>query len=160
MGNHGGAQDRQHVGFSRGLIQYGATSEPFVGVPNTKRRTDNTVRMIKLNNIDGEYLAVGRQTAETSNVLTTFGGDQQSTVSVTGSGIQELEFVDGFRMSIMATQPMTVNTDVVNGISSSMMPDNSMMAVSEYIAITTYRTYCSSKKVCLLTPSQITIVIS
>ncbi|ETS75866.1 hypothetical protein PFICI_12810 [Pestalotiopsis fici W106-1] len=80
--------------------------------------TDNTVRMIKMTSLDGEYMAVGRQTIETSNVLTTFNQNQQ--VQISGSGIQEVEFTDGFRMSVRASQPMTLKTDVVNGVSSSM----------------------------------------
>ncbi|KAI0127217.1 hypothetical protein BJ170DRAFT_683064 [Xylariales sp. AK1849] len=81
--------------------------------------TDNTVRMVKMNSIDGEFMAVGRQTVETSQVLTTFNQNQQ--VNIAGSGIQEVEFTDGFRMSIRASQPMTMKTDVVNGVSASMM---------------------------------------
>ncbi|CAL3963452.1 hypothetical protein PZA11_001066 [Diplocarpon coronariae] len=78
--------------------------------------TDNTVRIVKMTNIDGEYMAIGRQTTETSNVLSPFG--QQ--VNVSGAGIQEIEFSDGMRMSVKASQPMTINTNVVNGVSTSM----------------------------------------
>ncbi|KAH8587105.1 hypothetical protein B0O99DRAFT_557048, partial [Bisporella sp. PMI_857] len=85
--------------------------------------TDSTVRMIKLNALDGEYMAIGRQTVETSNVLSPFGQDPQQSIQVNGSGVQEVEFQDGFRMTIRASQPMTINTDVVNGISSSMLVD-------------------------------------
>jgi hypothetical protein len=87
--------------------------------------------MIKLNAIDGEYMAIGRKTIETSNVLSPFGQDQQQSINITGSGIQEVEFTDGFRMTVKATQPMTVNSDVVNGISSSMLV-NGVMPVSTY----------------------------
>lgn len=93
--------------------------------------TDNTVRMVKLNSIDGEYIAVGRQTTETANVLTPFGSSQQQSVNITGSGIQEVEFQDGFRMSVMASKPMTINTNLVNGVSTSML--NGAMSVSMYI---------------------------
>ncbi|KUJ20294.1 uncharacterized protein LY89DRAFT_715719 [Mollisia scopiformis] len=99
--------------------------------------TDNTVRMVKLNSIDGEYMAVGRQTVETSNVLTPFGGSQQQAVNITGSGIQELEFQDGFRMSIMASKPMTVNTDVVNGVSTSMLTGGAMSVNNYRYLVTT-----------------------
>ncbi|KAK0103818.1 hypothetical protein ONS95_005817 [Cadophora gregata] len=78
--------------------------------------TDNTVRIVKMTNIDGEYMAIGRMTVETSNVLSPFGQN----VNVTGSGIQEIEFNDGFRMSIKATQQMSVSTNVINGVSTSM----------------------------------------
>lgn len=87
--------------------------------------------MVKMNSIDGEYMAVGRQTVETSNVLSPFGGAQQQSVNITGSGIQEIEYQDGFRMSIMASKPMTINTDVVNGVSTSML-NGAAMPVSMY----------------------------
>ncbi|EKD19097.1 hypothetical protein MBM_02334 [Drepanopeziza brunnea f. sp. 'multigermtubi' MB_m1] len=91
--------------------------------------TDNTVRIVKMTNIDGEYMAVGRQSTETSQVLTQFGSQS---VNITGSGIQEAEFADGLRMSMKVTQPMTLNTDVVNGISSSMITVQGMMPVNNY----------------------------
>ncbi|PBP16130.1 hypothetical protein BUE80_DR013190 [Diplocarpon rosae] len=78
--------------------------------------TDNTVRIVKMTNIDGEYMAIGRQTTETSNVLSPFG--QQ--VNVSGAGVQEIEFSDGMRMSVKASQRMFINTNVVNGVSTSM----------------------------------------
>jgi hypothetical protein len=88
--------------------------------------------MIKLNALDGEYMAIGRQTVETSNVLSPFGQDPQQSIQVNGSGVQEVEFQDGFRMTIRASQPMTINTDVVNGISSSMLVDGGT-SVSMYL---------------------------
>lgn len=90
--------------------------------------------MLKLNSIDGEYMAIGRQTTETSVVLSPFGGAQQQSVQINGSGIQELEFQDGFRMSVQASQPMTVNTDVRNGVSNSMLVDGSA-SVSKFSSI-------------------------
>ncbi|CZT45673.1 uncharacterized protein RSE6_06004 [Rhynchosporium secalis] len=91
--------------------------------------TDNTVRLVKMTNIDGEYIAIGRQSTESANVLTPF-ADQS--VKITGSGIQEAEFVDGFRMSMKATQPMRVTTNVINGVSSSMITDPGMMPINNY----------------------------
>jgi hypothetical protein len=83
--------------------------------------TDNTVRLVKMNSIDGEYIVLGRQTTETSLALTPFGSSPQSAFNITGSGIQENEFIDGFRMSVKSTEPMVVNTNVNNGISSTML---------------------------------------
>jgi hypothetical protein len=82
-----------------------------------------------MNSIDGEYMAIGRKSVETGNVLTPFG--TQQSVNITGSGIQEVEFADGFRMSIKANMPMSINTDVVNGVSTSMLTQN-VMPVSKY----------------------------
>jgi hypothetical protein len=84
--------------------------------------------MIKMNSIDGEYMAIGRKTVETSNVLQPFGQSAQQSINITGSGIQEVEFQDGFRMAVMATQPMTINADVVNGVSTSMLTSGEMTA--------------------------------
>ena len=78
-----------------------------------------------MNNIDGEYIALGRQTTETGLSLSQFsatpGVGQNVGFNVTGSGIQENEYTDGFRMSVRSTQPMMINTNVVNGISSTML---------------------------------------
>ncbi|TLD37837.1 hypothetical protein E2P81_ATG03512 [Venturia nashicola] len=83
--------------------------------------TDNTVRLVKMNQIDGEYAALGRNTRETGLSLTQFGTQQNNGFNVSGSGIQENEFTDGFRMSVRSTQPMLINSNVVNGISSTML---------------------------------------
>ncbi|KAF1990367.1 hypothetical protein K402DRAFT_417811 [Aulographum hederae CBS 113979] len=91
--------------------------------------TDMTVRMVKMNSMDGEYMVLGRQTPETSLALTQFNGQ---TVAVNSSGIQEAEFTDGFRMSIRSTMPMTFNTQVKNGISSTMLPQQDMRSVNNF----------------------------
>src|ERR1700755_2355065 len=83
--------------------------------------TDNTVRMQKMNNIDGEYMALGRQTVETNGVLVPFGTGQAQSVVIQGSGLQENEFVDGVRMSVRATQPVTMNVDVKEGVEQGML---------------------------------------
>lgn len=80
-----------------------------------------TVRMVKMNNIDGEYMALGRQTIETNAFLQNFGSDAATQVAIQGTGLQENEFMDGFRMSTRATQPMTMNVDVKDGIDGSML---------------------------------------
>jgi hypothetical protein len=77
--------------------------------------------MVKMNAIDGEYMALGRQTVETNAALTPFGSDQASSVVVQGTGIQEAEFVDGFRMSVRATQPITMTVDVKDGVEQGML---------------------------------------
>ncbi|KIV99587.1 uncharacterized protein PV09_08764 [Verruconis gallopava] len=87
----------------------------------TVNNTDSTVRIVKLNNIDGEYIALGRQTAVTGVALTQFGTGPTNQVNITGSGIQENEFTDGFRMSIRASQPMIATLNVKNGISTTML---------------------------------------
>lgn len=77
--------------------------------------------MVKLNKVDGEFMVVGRQTVETSVVLTQFGQGPANQVQIEGGGIQELEFADGFRLSVRTNQPMTIATDVVNGVSANQL---------------------------------------
>jgi hypothetical protein len=83
--------------------------------------SDMTVRMVKRTTLDGEYMALGRQTVETNAVLTPFGSDGATQVAILGTGLQENEFQDGFRMSTKASQPMTMNVDVKEGIDTGML---------------------------------------
>ncbi|CBX98197.1 hypothetical protein IAQ61_010296 [Plenodomus lingam] len=87
----------------------------------TVNGTDMTVRMVKRNQLDGEYMIVGRQTVETNTLVVPFGSDSATSVAIQGTGLQENEFEDGFRMSTRASQPMTMNVDVKDGIDSSML---------------------------------------
>lgn len=80
-----------------------------------------TVRMVKRNQMDGEYMVIGRQTVETNTFVTQFGSDGSTSVAIQGTGLQENEFQDGFRMATRATQPMTMNVNVKDGIDSSML---------------------------------------
>ncbi|EEY16040.1 conserved hypothetical protein [Verticillium alfalfae VaMs.102] len=82
---------------------------------------ESNVRMTRMTNIDGEYVVVGRRTTETGVSLTQFSQDPNQAVQIQGSGIQEVEFQDGFRMSIRASQPMSIQVNVVNGVSSGMI---------------------------------------
>lgn len=83
--------------------------------------TDKTARMVKLNRIDGEYMILGRKTAETGQSLTTFGNQAANQVKIDGAGLQEVEFTDGFRLSIRSSQPMVVQTEVINGINAGQL---------------------------------------
>jgi hypothetical protein len=83
--------------------------------------TDMTVRMVKRTQMDGEYMVVGRQTVETNTLVVPFGSDGSTSVGIQGTGLQENEFQDGFRTSTRATQPMTMNVDVKDGVDSSML---------------------------------------
>jgi hypothetical protein len=76
-----------------------------------------TVRMVKRAQLDGEYMIVGRQTVETNTLVQPFG----SSIAVQGTGLQENEYQDGFRMSTRATQPVTMVVDVKKGVDSGMV---------------------------------------
>ncbi|KAF3005110.1 hypothetical protein E8E13_010152 [Curvularia kusanoi] len=95
--------------------------------------TDMTVRMVKRNQLDGEYMVVGRQTVETNTIVTPFGSDGSTSVAIQGTGLQENEFQDGFRVSTRATQPMTMNVDVKDGMDASMLTAlKGMASVNDY----------------------------
>ena len=94
--------------------------------------TDMTVRMVKRSQLDGEYMIVGRQTAQVNTLVTPFGSDPGTAVNILGTGIQENEFQDGFRLSVRASQPMTMNVNVKDGIDSSMLAAlKGQMAISK-----------------------------
>ncbi|KAF2129819.1 hypothetical protein P153DRAFT_375456 [Dothidotthia symphoricarpi CBS 119687] len=95
--------------------------------------TDMTVRMVKRNQLDGEYMVVGRQTVETNTFVTRFGSDGATSVAIQGTGLQENEFQDGFRMSTRATQPMIMNVNVKDGVDASMLAAlQGQQAVNDY----------------------------
>ncbi|KAF2018421.1 hypothetical protein BU24DRAFT_432801 [Aaosphaeria arxii CBS 175.79] len=83
--------------------------------------SDMSVRMVKRTSLDGEYMALGRQTVETNTLVVPFGSDQANTVVIQGTGLQENEFQDGFRMSVRATQPVSMNVDVKDGVDRGML---------------------------------------
>jgi hypothetical protein len=83
--------------------------------------TDMTIRMVKRTQMDGEYMVVGRQTIETNTLVVPFGGDGSTSVAIQGTGLQENEFQDGFRISTRITLPMTMNVDVKKGVDSNML---------------------------------------
>ncbi|KAJ4365825.1 hypothetical protein N0V83_008446 [Neocucurbitaria cava] len=77
--------------------------------------------MVKRTQLDGEYMVVGRQTIETNTLVVPFGSDPSTSVAIQGTGLQENEFQDGFRMSTRATQPLTMNVDVKDGVDQGML---------------------------------------
>jgi hypothetical protein len=117
--------------------------------------TDMTVRMVKRTQMDGEYMVVGRQTVETNTLVTPFGSDGSTSVAIQGTGLQENEFQDGFRMSTRATQPMTMNVDVKDGVDSSMLA-----ALQGQVPVNDYR-YSVTTNLAAVTPDlnqQVTVI--
>lgn len=87
-------------------------------------RSENNTRIIKMTSLDGEYLLLGRQTVDTSNIFVQYGQGATRTVNVTGGpGIQEAEFVDGLRLSVEAQAPMKINIDIKTGVNPRTLPD-------------------------------------
>ncbi|KAF4635015.1 hypothetical protein G7Y89_g3081 [Cudoniella acicularis] len=90
-------------------------------------RSENNTRIIKMTSLDGEYLLVGRQTADTSNIFVQYGQGATRTVNITGGpGIQENEFVDGLRFSVQADKAMMFNVDLKEGVNPRTLPPGTM----------------------------------
>ncbi|RMZ70532.1 paired amphipathic helix sin3a [Pyrenophora seminiperda CCB06] len=117
--------------------------------------TDMTVRMVKRTQMDGEYMVVGRQTVETNTLVVPFGSDGSTSVAIQGTGLQENEFQDGFRMATRATQPMTMNVNVKKGVDQGMLA-----ALQGQSSINDYR-YSVVTNLAAVTPNlnqQVTVV--
>jgi hypothetical protein len=90
-------------------------------------RSENNTRIIKMTSLDGEYLLVGRQTVDTGNIFVQYGQGATRTVNMTGGpGLQEAEFIDGYRFSVQTNQSMTMNVDIEEGINPGTLPANTV----------------------------------
>jgi hypothetical protein len=79
-------------------------------------RSENKTRIIKMTSLEGEYRLLGRKTEDNSNIFVQYGQGATRTVNITGgSGLQEAEFIDGLRFSILANQPMFLNAEIRGG---------------------------------------------
>jgi hypothetical protein len=88
--------------------------------------SENNTRIIKMTSLDGEYMLVGRQTVDTSNMFLQFGQGATRTFNLTGGpGIQEAEFIDGLRFSAQTDKAMMLNVDIKQGVNPGTLPANS-----------------------------------
>jgi hypothetical protein len=88
-------------------------------------RSENLTRIIKMTSLDGEYLIVGRQTVDASNIFVQYGQGATRSVNLTGgAGTQEAEFIDGLRFSVQAPSAMTINVEIKNRINLNALPGN------------------------------------
>jgi hypothetical protein len=89
-------------------------------------RTENKTRIIKMTSIDGEYILLGRKTADESNIFVQYGQGATRTVNISGgAGIQEAEFIDGMRFSMTAAGPMTMNVEIRSDVAPESIPEGS-----------------------------------
>lgn len=73
--------------------------------------------------LDGEYMLLGRQTVDVTNIFVQYGQGATRTFNMTGGpGRQEAEFVDGLRFSVVAEKAMGLNVDLKNGIDPAALP--------------------------------------
>lgn len=85
-------------------------------------RTENNTRIIKMTSLDGEYMLLGRQAADLTNIFVQYGLGATRTVNVTAGGRQEAEFVDGLRLSMVTEANVGVNVDLTNGVAAQSLP--------------------------------------
>lgn len=75
--------------------------------------------------LDGEFMLLGRQSVDITNIFIQYGQGATRTVNVTGgAGVQEAEFIDGLRFTIQSDDAFTMNVDLKNGISSGNLAAN------------------------------------
>lgn len=78
-----------------------------------------------MTSLEGEYMLVGRQTEDTSNIFIQYGQGATRTVNMTGGpGLQENEFIDGLRFSVQSNKPMTMNVALKEGLNPTTLPAN------------------------------------
>lgn len=85
-------------------------------------RTENNTRIIKMTSLDGEYMLLGRQAADLTNIFVQYGQGATRTVNVTAGGRQEAEFVDGLRLSMVSQADVGLNVDLTNGVAPETLP--------------------------------------
>jgi hypothetical protein len=87
--------------------------------------SENNTRIIKMTSLDGEFMLVGRQTEDTSNIFVEYGQGTTRTVNMTGGpGLQENEFIDGMRFSVQTNKSMTMNVAIKEGVNPGTLPAN------------------------------------
>ncbi|KAH8586297.1 hypothetical protein B0O99DRAFT_678867 [Bisporella sp. PMI_857] len=94
-------------------------------------RSENNTRIIKMTSITGEFRLFGRQTLDTSNIFVQYGQGATRTVNITAGGRQEAEFIDGLRLSVVASKNITMNADIRNGIPQGTL-SSGIMAVNSF----------------------------
>ena len=80
-----------------------------------------------MTSLDGEYMLLGRKSADISNIFVQYGQGVTRTVNVTGrNGIQEAEFIDGLRFTIASSMNFRMNVDIQNGLDPAALPGGSI----------------------------------
>lgn len=78
-----------------------------------------------MTSLDGEYILLGRQTIDTSNILIQIGQGATRTMNITaGNGNQEGEFIDGLRFSLSSDRAFGLNVDYKFGSRWKGLPSN------------------------------------
>jgi hypothetical protein len=95
-------------------------------------RQSNTAQISQINDVDGEYRLIGRVGNSTGTVLASFGADPNSAVSVFAGGPQEIEYMDGLRLSILSTSNMLVNVNLASPLDTTLLPSGTKSLCKYY----------------------------
>ena len=88
------------------------------------QRNDNQTRCVKLTSVTGEYLLVGRVSSEMGNTFVKYGTGPENTVSLNGGvGIQEAEYMDGFRVSVQTNSTVNMTVSLREGVNPGTLND-------------------------------------
>ena len=78
-----------------------------------------------MTSLDGEYMLLGRQTVDISNIFVQYGQGATRTVNFTGGvGTQDAEFIDGLHFTVASDEAFTMNVDIKNGIPPDTLSTN------------------------------------
>ncbi|KAH8897405.1 hypothetical protein GQ53DRAFT_803372 [Thozetella sp. PMI_491] len=94
-------------------------------------RSENNTRIIKMTSLDGEYMLLGRQVVDVTNIFVQYGQGATRTVNITAGGRQDAEFVDGLRFSTLAKEDVRMNVDLTNGVAAGTLP-NGMRSLNSF----------------------------
>jgi hypothetical protein len=111
-------------------------------------RSENNTRIIKMTSLDGEYMLLGRQSVDVTNIFVQYGQGATRTVNVSAGGRQEAEFVDGLRFSMVSQKDVRLNADLVIRVPSWALPQGSR-SVNTSVQFSTENG--SSSRTCLTT---------
>jgi hypothetical protein len=87
-----------------------------------------------MTSLEGEYILLGRKTEDVANIFVQYGQGATRTVNITGgSGLQQAEFIDGLRFSILANKTMSLNAEIRGGRVEQETIPQGFTAVSKLI---------------------------
>lgn len=99
-----------------------------------------------MTSLEGEYILLGRKTADTANIFVQYGQGATRTVNITGGhGVQQAEFIDGLRFSVLANGSMSLNTEIRGGgVEQEIIPQGFIAISKLFLPITDSE--CSRKR--------------
>jgi hypothetical protein len=91
--------------------------------------------------VDGEFRLIGRVGNETGAISADFGSTPDQAVAIFAGGPIETQYIDGLKISVLSTQNMTMNVDLITPIDSTMVPQGTRSLCKVFSWLTDYNTH-------------------